>query len=87
MPDLLHSLLKQDIGHLRIIAEFWGIELESIEVDPAREELTAAFLDFELLAELMDSLSPQASSAITPGAFPLIASATSGSLSAQSTAV
>jgi hypothetical protein len=65
MPDLTHSLLKQDIGHLRIIAEFWGLELESIEADSAREELSASLLDFELLAELMDALSPQAHSAIT----------------------
>ena len=65
MPDLTHSLLKQDIGHLRIIAEFWGLELESSDVDSAREELSASLLDFELLAELMDSLSPQADSAMT----------------------
>ncbi len=65
MPDLLHSLLKQDIGHLRIIAEFWGLESESITVDEAREELSASLLDFELLTELMDSLSPQADLAIT----------------------
>src|SRR5258706_7908639 len=65
MPDFTHSLLKQDIGHLRIIAEFWGLELESTEVDSAREELSASLLDFELLAELMDSLSPQADSAVT----------------------
>ncbi|MBK9925855.1 MAG: helicase-associated domain-containing protein [Anaerolineales bacterium] len=65
MPDLIHSLLKQDIGHLRIIAEFWGIELNSVDVDSAREELSASLLDFELLAELMESLSPQVDLAIT----------------------
>jgi len=65
MPDLTHSLLKQDIGHLRIIAEFWGLELDSTDVDSAREELCASLLDFESLTELMDSLSPQADSAIT----------------------
>ena len=65
MPDLTHSLLKQDIGHLRIIAEFWGLELDSTDVDSAREELSASILDFESLAELMDTLSPQADSAIT----------------------
>src|SRR5258706_5605132 len=65
MPDLPHSLLKQDIGHLRIIAEFWGLELDSTDVDSAREELCASLLDFESLTELMDSLSPQADSAIT----------------------
>jgi len=65
MPDLIHSLLKQDIGHLRIVAEFWGIELDSKDADSAREELSASLLEPDLLAELMDSLSPQADSAIT----------------------
>jgi hypothetical protein len=65
MPDLNHSLLKQDIGHLRIITELWGLELESADVDSAREELTASLLDPDLLAELMGSLSPQADSAIS----------------------
>ena len=64
MPDLLHSLLKQDIGHLRIVAEFWGLELDSNTVEEAREELSAALLDAELATELIDSLSPQADSAI-----------------------
>ena len=64
MPDLTHSLLKQDIGHLRIIAEFWGLELDSKTVDDAREELAASLLDMELAAELIASLSPQADSAI-----------------------
>ena len=65
MPDLFHSLLKQDIGHLRIIAERWGLELESIDADSAREELSASLLDPSLLAELMDSLPPDADSAVT----------------------
>jgi hypothetical protein len=64
MPDLLQSLLKQDIGHLHIVAEFWGIELESITVDDAREELSASLLDAELIAEVIESLSPQAQSAL-----------------------
>jgi len=65
MPDLSHSLLKQDLGHLRIIAEFWGLELDSTDMDSARDELSASLLNLNLLAELMDSLSPQADSAIT----------------------
>ncbi len=64
MPELLQSLLKQDIGHLRIIAEFWGIELESTTADDAREELSASLLDAELIGELVESLSPQAQSAL-----------------------
>jgi len=65
MPDLFHSLLKQDIGHLRIIAELWGIELDSTNADAALEELSASLLDPDLFAELIDSLSPEADSAIT----------------------
>src|SRR5215212_1617066 len=64
MPDLIHSLLKQDIGHLRIIAEFWGLELDSITAEEAREELSASLLDAELATELIDALSPQADTAI-----------------------
>ena len=64
MPELIQSLLKQDIGHLRIIAEFWGVDLESITADEAREELSASLLDAGLVGELIDSLSPQADSAI-----------------------
>lgn len=65
MPDLFHSLLKQDIGHLRIIAELWGIELESPKAEGALEELCASILDPNLLAELMDSLPAEAVSALT----------------------
>jgi hypothetical protein len=65
MPDLFDSLLKQDIGHLRIIAELWGLELDSKNADAAREKLTISLLDPSLLAELMGSLSPEADSAIT----------------------
>ena len=65
MPDLFHSLLKQDIGHLRIIAELWGIELESPKAEGALEELSVSLLDPDLLAELMDSLPAEAASAVT----------------------
>ena len=64
MPDLLHSLLEQDIGHLRIFAGLWGIELDSNDEGSAREELSASLLDPELVAELMDSLAPPARAAI-----------------------
>ena len=60
MPDLLHSLLKQDLGHLRIVAGLWGIELESVDTDAAMKKLSASLLDPELAAELIDSLAPDA---------------------------
>src|SRR5512141_712559 len=65
MPDLFHSLLKQDIGHLHIIAELWGLELKSTDVDMAREELSVSLLEPDLLGELIDALSPEADEAIT----------------------
>jgi len=64
MPDLFHSLLKHDIGHLRIIAELWGLELDATDNDAALDELSVSLLEPGLLAELIDSLSPKANSAI-----------------------
>jgi hypothetical protein len=64
MPDLLQSLLKQDIGHLRIIAGLWGLELESNETEAAREELAASLLDFELAGEILESLPPNTRAAL-----------------------
>ncbi|GAB4447652.1 MAG: hypothetical protein OHK0041_07460 [Anaerolineales bacterium] len=64
MPDLFHSLLKQDIGHLRIIAELWGIELTSPKAEGALEELCASLLDPNLLAEIRASLPPEADTAL-----------------------
>jgi len=65
MPDLFTSLQKQDIGHLRIIAGFWGIDLESAEKDSALEELCASLLDLETFTETMDVLPAAARSALT----------------------
>jgi hypothetical protein len=64
MPDLFDSLLKHDLGHLRIIAELWGLELASTDADAAREELSVSLLEPRLFAELIDSLSPEADSAV-----------------------
>lgn len=64
MPDLLQSLLQYDIGHLNIIAELWGVELESKDVDSAAEELNASLLDFDSLLETLDILPPAARSAL-----------------------
>ena len=64
MPDIYHSLLGHDLGHLQIIAECWGIELESNELDKATIQLAASLLDPERLAELIASLTPQAREAL-----------------------
>ncbi|HEY3476348.1 MAG TPA: hypothetical protein VGK56_17170, partial [Anaerolineales bacterium] len=64
MPDLFDSLLKQDLGHLRIIAELWGLELVSMDADAAREELAVSLLEPGLFSELIESLSSEADAAI-----------------------
>ncbi len=65
MPDLFHSLLKQDLGHLRIIAELWGLELNSPSVEGTLEALAVSLLEPDLFAEIIDALPPEAESAIT----------------------
>jgi hypothetical protein len=47
MSDLYHTLLKYDLGHLRIIAGLWGLELDSSDAGSAAEELSASLLDLE----------------------------------------
>ena len=65
MPDLFDSFLQQDIGHLRIVAELWGLELGSTDLDAAREELAISLLEPEQVTELVDTLSPEVNAAIT----------------------
>jgi hypothetical protein len=64
MPDLLASLLPHDLGHLRILAELWGLELDSRERDAAADELVASLLDPELVRETMDILPAEARAAL-----------------------
>ncbi|HEY9152243.1 MAG TPA: hypothetical protein VIN60_05105, partial [Anaerolineales bacterium] len=64
MPDVYHSLLGHDLGYLQMVAELWGIELKSNELKNATKELAASLLDPERIAELIDSLTPQARQAI-----------------------
>jgi hypothetical protein len=64
MPDIYHSLLGHDLGHLRIIAEAWGMELKANNMDSAAKELSAALLDPEQIADLITSLPLQAREAL-----------------------
>jgi len=64
MPDLYTSLTKHDLGHLRIVAELWGLELDSNETEAALKELCASLLDPDLLGEILEALNPDAQIAI-----------------------
>jgi hypothetical protein len=56
MRRLLDTLLDHDLGHLRIIAEFWGVDLPTGSTRQAAEALAARMLDGTALQDLIDSL-------------------------------
>ena len=64
MPDLLITLPKHDLGHIRIVAELWGIELASNETEAAAKELRASLLDPDLLTEILEALPHDAQAAL-----------------------
>jgi hypothetical protein len=64
MPDLLASLQNRDLGHLRIIAELWGLDLDAHDRDAATKQLLASLLDPERARETLDVLPPPARPAL-----------------------
>ncbi|HSQ39171.1 MAG TPA: hypothetical protein VLM78_03345, partial [Anaerolineales bacterium] len=64
MPDLLASLLPHDLGHLRILADLWGLELNAHERDLAADELSASLLDPQLTRETIEVLPAEARAAL-----------------------
>ena len=60
MPDLEHSLYSHDLGHLRIVAELWGVLLSAKDIDAARDELVAALHDPSLILEITEALPGEA---------------------------
>ena len=56
MPNLVQSLQARDLGHLRIVAGLWGVELNSGESEAALQQLTTALLDAQLVGELLRAL-------------------------------
>ena len=60
MPDLEHSLYSHDLGHLRIVAELWGVLLSAKDIDSACDELVAALHDPGLILEIIEALPVEA---------------------------
>ncbi len=64
MPDLAESLQGRDLGHLRIIAELWGLALEEQELPSAILHLTRSLANFESVDSTLSRLSPDAKLAL-----------------------
>src|SRR4030066_2428224 len=65
MPDLAESLQGRDLGHLRIIAELWGIELNEQDIREALGHLISLLLDSTRVEKIKGSLSPQGQEALS----------------------
>ena len=64
MPDLIHSLQSRDLGHLRIVAALWGVELTASGPAAALDELIAVLCEPKLAAEVFDALPAEARAAL-----------------------
>jgi hypothetical protein len=64
MPDLSESLQGRDLGHLHILAEFWGIELDAPDVRSALPQLVNGMLSPTLAFEVTRDLSGEALAAL-----------------------
>lgn len=60
MPDLQHSLRDRDLGHLRILAERWGLEIEARDQQAARVQVIAAMLEGDRLEAVLADLPEEA---------------------------
>jgi len=64
MPDLMSSLQGHDLGHLRIIAEHWGLELKAPDAKVGLQSLVPQLLQKDLIAETIEILPAQARAAL-----------------------
>jgi hypothetical protein len=64
MPGLNQSLQERDLGHLRIAAEMWGVQLEAQETRPALQQLEAFLLDPNRIGQIVANLPEQAHAAL-----------------------
>lgn len=64
MPDLMSSLQGHDLGHLRIIAEHWGLELSAPDAKVGLQCLVPQLLQKDLIAETVEILPDQARAAL-----------------------
>ena len=64
MPDLLYSLQGRDLGHLRIIAELWGIDLDAPDARIGGQRLAERLLEGDLIEDVLAVLPENALNAL-----------------------
>ncbi|MBA4420583.1 MAG: hypothetical protein C0391_05500 [Anaerolinea sp.] len=64
MPDLLQSLLDQDIGYLQIIASTWGVDAPQSDSLPERAALVRRLLEPYALRQVLADLPENAAQAL-----------------------
>ena len=60
MPDLLKSLQGRDLGHLRIVAELWGVPLDAPDARQALQRLLPSLLERPRLEAVVEALPSEA---------------------------
>jgi hypothetical protein len=56
MPDLVQSLQGRDLGHLRIIADHWGLDSDAPDARIGLQRLVALMVNKEILLEVIQAL-------------------------------
>ena len=64
MPDLVHALQGNDLGYFRMIANAWGIELNSPDAYTALPVLVSGICNQTLVNEIVEALPDQARRAL-----------------------
>ena len=64
MPDFIKSLQERDLGHLRIVAEMWGVDLENLEARAALQHLGQALLNRTAIEGMVKELPGEARTAL-----------------------
>jgi hypothetical protein len=64
MPNLAESLQGRDLGHLRIVAEFWGLEFSAPDARVGLQRLAPLLIDSALVIQVVDDLPPPARQAL-----------------------
>src|SRR4030042_4502268 len=64
MPVLSESWQGRDLGHLRIVAELWGLELEEQEISLAMLHLASLLLSASNVSGIVSSLATEAKKAL-----------------------